>query len=39
MENDGGGGGGKIAGTLLFVGAIVLFDVLSLAFGWGWIIY
>lgn len=36
---DEGGGGGKVLGTVLFIGAIVVFDILSLTFGWGWIIY
>jgi hypothetical protein len=34
-----GGSGGKVMGTVLFIGAIVVFDVLSYAFGWGWILY
>lgn len=35
----GGGGLGKAGGTLIIIGLIVLFDILSLAFGWGWVIY
>ena len=32
-------GGSKIIGTVLFIGAIVVFDLLSYAFDWGWILY
>jgi hypothetical protein len=29
----------KAIGTIVFVGAIVIFDVLSYVFDWGWILY
>jgi len=31
------GGGGK--GWLIWIGILILFNVLSYAFGWGWILY
>lgn len=34
-----GDNGGRVLGTVLFIGAIVVFDILSLMFGWGWVIY
>lgn len=34
-----GGGGGKISGGLIIIGLIILFDILSFAFGWGFILY
>jgi hypothetical protein len=34
-----GENGGRVLGTVLFIGAIVVFDILSLMFGWGWVIY
>ncbi len=33
------GAGSKIVGTVLFIGAIVVFDVLSYIFDWGWILW
>jgi hypothetical protein len=33
------GGGSRFLGTALFIGAIVVFDICSYVFGWGWIIY
>jgi hypothetical protein len=38
-DNGGGGGGGAVPSGLIIVGLIVLFDILSLALGWGFIIY
>jgi len=38
-HSDNAGGGGKAMGGLLIIGIIILFDILSLAFGWGFIIY
>jgi hypothetical protein len=35
----GGGGGGKFAGTLIIIAIIVIIDIMSFAFGWGFIIY
>ena len=32
-------GGGKLVGTVIFIGAIVVFDILSYVFHWGWILY
>lgn len=30
---------GKIIGTILFVGGVVVFDILSYVFEWGWMLY
>jgi hypothetical protein len=30
---------GRAMGTVLFIGAIVIFNICSYAFGWGWIVY
>jgi len=32
-------GSGKIIGILVFIGIIVLLNVLSYLFGWGWVFY
>ena len=37
--SDEGGGSGKIIGFLVFVGIIVLINVLSYFFDWGWYFY
>jgi hypothetical protein len=38
-DNSGGGGGGRIAGGMILIGIIILIDILSFAFDWGFIIY
>ena len=35
----GGGGGGGIPSWVFWVGALVLFNVLSYVFNWGWILW
>lgn len=34
-----GGGGSRILGILFFVGVLVVVNVLSMAFDWGFILY
>ncbi len=34
-----GGGGSRAMGLLIWVGVIILFNVLSYTFNWGWILY
>ena len=37
--SEGQGGGAGIIGLVGFIGLIVLFNVLSYVFNWGWIMY
>lgn len=33
------GGGGKAMGTVLVVGGLILFNILSWVFDWGWTLF
>ena len=35
----GGGGGSKVGGTLIFIGILVVVNILSYAFNWGFWLY
>ena len=39
MSEGGGGVGGKLLGGLGFIVVLVVFNVLSYVFNWGWILY
>ncbi len=34
-----GGGGGRAGGWLVWIAVLVIFNVLSYAFGWGWFLW
>ena len=38
-EGGGGGGGGGASGWLAWIAVLVIFNVLSYAFGWGWFLW
>ena len=39
QASQGGGGGFRLPGWVIWIGALVLFNVCSYLFGWGWLLW